>query len=209
MNRRPSHQGNYTNSLPPADASFLQDALQKDPFACRSADRMTPQLVVNRLGRRITKPGWHGIDHVEAGRASVDHCLLHIGKLVLKQQPHAWHEVVRLPELGNALAIPSVPAIIDRARNNVIVLLKHGYVVTIPRKKKCGTKSADATTNNDDFAHERTLLSVARSVQIDKKAASQWQLSTQSGHYELGGLRLWLPRAGASKAHRAAAVTIP
>src|SRR6185369_15744521 len=173
MDGRSGSQSGYTDTLPPADICFLQHAVQKDPFARRAADRMAPQLVVNRLGPRIMKPGRHWVNHVEAGRASVDHCLLNVGKFVLEQQPHAWHEVVRLPELGNAPAIPGVPAIIDGARNWVIVLLEDRYLVAIPRQKKCGTKPADATTNQDDIAHERTLLSAGRSVQILEKAASQ------------------------------------
>ncbi|WP_344698315.1 hypothetical protein [Sphingomonas limnosediminicola] len=54
----------------------------------------------------MTKPSRQGINHVEAGGAGVDHRVLHFGKLILEHQPHAWHEVVRLSELGNALAAP-------------------------------------------------------------------------------------------------------
>ena len=63
------------------------------------------------------------MDHVKSGGPGLDHRLLHIRKLVLEQQPHARHEVVRLAELGDTLSGPGAPAIGNGARNNVIVLL--------------------------------------------------------------------------------------
>jgi hypothetical protein len=75
------------------------------------------------------------VEHVEACGTRIHHCLLHVRKLGLEQQSHARHEVVRLAELSNAFAVPSLPTFIDGARKGNVVLFENGYIMTIPGKK--------------------------------------------------------------------------
>ena len=76
---------------------------------------------------------------------------LHIWKVGLEDLAEAGHEVVRLPELRDALAIPVLPGGLRRFGNRIGIALDHGDLMAVTREQQRRAKAADAGAEDEHF----------------------------------------------------------
>src|SRR5262249_8399415 len=90
------------------------------------------------------------IQHVEPAGAGVPERVLDVGQLALEEESQPGHEVVRLPELRDALALPATPRLLRGAGRRLGVALDDGHRVTIARQQQRHAEPAHASADDEN-----------------------------------------------------------
>src|SRR5262249_5276822 len=90
------------------------------------------------------------IQHVEPAGAGVPERVLDVGQLALEEESQPGQEVVRLPELRDALALPAPPRLLRGAGRRLGVALDDGHRVTIARQQQRHAEPAHAPADDEN-----------------------------------------------------------
>src|SRR5262245_27465944 len=122
----------------------------EDPLTHWPPRGQRPELVVDRARGPIGKHGREWIEEIKPAGAGAAKRVLDVRQLRLEHQPQSRHEVVRLPELRDSVALPVLPRRLRRGGEGIGVVFEQSDVVSVACEQKGGTETADSATNDQD-----------------------------------------------------------
>jgi len=85
----------------------------------------------------------------------------HLSEFRIEDVPEARHHEMRLPELGDALALPALPCFPRLVRGPIRVLVEDGDAIAVLCEQHCRREAHRARSDDDHLGHLSPILPVA------------------------------------------------